>query len=432
MILGCIADDLTGAVELASMLIAAGVPTSLTIGTRTPPPTGAVAHVVALKTRVASAEAAIADVTDAAEHLRKQSCRQMFFKYCATFDSTPAGNIGPCAEALLETLGTDFTAFCPSFCEVGRTVYQGHMFAGEQLLSESPKRCDPLTPMTDSNLVRVLARQSARRAGLIPFAAVRKGPDAIRLKIEDLRRQGVALAIVDAIDEDDLGSIAEACADLPLMTGNSSVAAHLPRAWSRRKLLEGHTNPQPLAGVSGKAAVLAGSCAERTRDQLAEFERAHPVLHLDLHRAFGNADLVAEAIAWARPRLERGPLALSTAASQERVAELQARYGRTEVAARAEQLLSEIGRQLVEELEVRRLVVCGGETSGSVLRALNVEELHVGPYEGPGVARVVAEKPLRLALLLKSGKLGPIGMLAPALDAMLMDTTHGRTSTEGA
>ena len=193
MILGCIADDLTGAVELASMLIAANVPTSLTIGTRTAPPPGAVAHVIALKTRVAPVEAAISDVTAAAEHLRKQSCRQMFFKYCATFNSTPAGNIGPCAEALLETLGTDFTAFCPSFCEVGRTVYQGHMFAGEQLLSESPKRHDPLTPMTDSNLVRVLARQSARPAGLIPFAAVRKGPEAIRLRIEDLRRQGVAL-----------------------------------------------------------------------------------------------------------------------------------------------------------------------------------------------------------------------------------------------
>ena len=155
-------------------------------------------------------------------------------------------------------------------------------------------------------------------------------------------------------------------------------------------------------------------------------------MHLDLHRAFRNGDLVAEAIEWARPRLEQGPLAVSTAASQERVADLQARYGRTEVAARAEQLLSEIGRQLVEELEVRRLVVCGGETSGSVLRALNVEELHVGPYEGPGVARVVAEKPLRLALLLKSGKLGPVGMLAPALDAMLVATTHGCVKTEGA
>jgi uncharacterized protein YgbK (DUF1537 family) len=417
MLFGCIADDLTGGVEIASMLVAQGVRTGLTIDPGAGPYPGSDAHVVALKSRVAPRNEAVSDVLAAASVLGASGSRQIFFKYCATFDSTPEGNIGPCAEALLDLLECDFTIFAPSYCEVGRTVYQGHMFAGETLLSESPKRFDPLTPMTDSNLLRVLAAQSRRRVGLLPHAVVQAGPGAVHRRIESLRSEGVQFAIADAIYESDLAVLARSCVDLPLLTGNSSVAAHLPRVWRERGLLPEHAS-EALPGIPGNAAVLVGSCAERTEAQLARFERSHPVLRLDLADAFAGEDLVGNAMAWARQRIGHGPVAISTAAGTGEVARLQSAYGRHAVAERAEAILSAIASALVAEAGVRRLIVAGGETSGAVLKALGIDRLEVGPYEGPGLARVVARAPVPMALLLKSGKLGALDIFETVLDAM--------------
>jgi uncharacterized protein YgbK (DUF1537 family) len=417
MLFGCIADDLTGGVEIASMLVAQGVRTGLTIGTGARPAPGSDGHVVALKSRVAPRDDAVSDVLAAASLLRASGSRQIFFKYCATFDSTPEGNIGPCAEALLGLLDADFTIFAPSYCEVGRTVFQGHMFAGETLLSESPKRFDPLTPMTDSNLVRVLAAQSQRRVGLVPHAFVQAGPEAVRARMAALRAEGIELAIADAVYEKDLAVLARSCVDLPLFTGNSSVAAHLPRVWRDQGLLPDH-NVEALPGIPGNAAVLVGSCAERTEAQLALFERSHPVLRLDLDGAFAGEDLVGQAMAWAKQRIGSGPVAISTAADPDSVARLQAAHGRHAVAARAEDILSALAAALVAEAGIRRLVVAGGETSGAVLKALGIDRLEVGPYEGPGLARVVARAPVRMALLLKSGKLGALDIFETVLHAM--------------
>ena len=416
-ILGCIADDLTGGAELASMLIARGIPTGFTIGAGTPLAEDCHAYVIALKSRVIPAAEAVTHVVAAADRLLEQGCRQFFFKYCATFDSTPRGNIGPCAEALLDHLGADFTMFCPTLCEVGRTVYQGHMFAGAQLLSESPKRHDPLTPMTDSNLVRVLAAQSKRAVGLIAFQDVDRGPEAIRERIEALRRAGTPLAIVDAMRERDLEVIGEAAADLRLMTGNSSVAAHLPPAWRRRGWI-GMPEMAPLPGVQGRAAVIAGSVAERTAVQLGEFARNHPTMMLDLRRAMEGEDLLAEALIFARSLAPNEPLGFGTAMAPDEIAKLQARYGVTAVAARAEAILSDIADHLVSELKVRRLIISGGETAGAVLKKLKITRLRIGAYEGPGISRAVTEDANPIALVLKSGKLGPVDMFIPVLDAM--------------
>ncbi|RUZ72575.1 four-carbon acid sugar kinase family protein, partial [Mesorhizobium sp. M7A.F.Ca.US.003.02.2.1] len=183
LLFGAIADDLTGGTELASMLVARGIPTGCTVGLDAPIPSGNLAHVILLKTRVIAASDAVRQVLEAADRLVEAGARQIFFKYCATFDSTPAGNIGPCAEALLERLGGGVTLFAPALCETGRTVYQGHMFGGPQLLAESPKRFDPLTPMTDSNLVRVLQAQSRGKVGLVPYLVVDAGAGAIRSAI---------------------------------------------------------------------------------------------------------------------------------------------------------------------------------------------------------------------------------------------------------
>lgn len=413
LIFGAIADDLTGGLELASMLIARGVPTTLSIGPGAAARLGT-AHVFALKSRVAPVEDAVRSALEALEVLLANRARQIFFKYCATFDSTPAGNIGPCAEAIMDRLGASQAFFVPALCETRRTVYQGHVFGGAQLLAESPKRFDPLTPMTDSNIVRVLQTQSKRDVGLVDYSVVDQGPDAIRAYCQ-LQQAPASLFITDTLCERHLAAIAAAAVEAPLLTGNSSVAAHLPPLWLEQGLLE-EASTIRLSGVDGPGAVLVGSVASQTAVQLEHFAAENDVCVIDIGRAYAGHDLVAEARRFAADSVAAGrSFAISTALPQERVDALQSVRGRLEVAGRAEAILSEIARTIVFDLGVRRLVVAGGETSGSVVRALGITDLEVGPYREPGFSRAVTMHPFPIALLLKSGKLGGVDIFASAL-----------------
>ena len=428
LLFGAIADDLTGGTELASMLVARGIPTGCTVGLNAPIPSGNLAHVILLKTRVIAAGDAVRQVLEAADRLVEAGARQIFFKYCATFDSTPAGNIGPCAEALLERLGGGVTLFTPALCETGRTVYQGHMFGGAQLLGESPKRYDPLTPMTDSNLVRVLQAQSKGKVGLVPYLTIDAGAKAIRNAMREQSARGEALLVTDTIRERDLAAIAEAAFDLPLMTGNSSVTAHLPPAWLAHGLLKSDDLvAASLPAVEGPAAVLAGSVADRTIEQLERFAQSNPLLTIDLAGAFGGKDVVAEARAFAERHLPGAMIAIATTAPQQTVEALQQAHGRDAVAARAEEILAGIAQILVRDLGVRRLVVAGGETAGSVVKALGITRIEMGAYEGPGLSRAIAHLPGLpsdpLALMLKSGKLGGPDIFAEVLQDMTRATT---------
>ncbi|MBZ9992232.1 3-oxo-tetronate kinase [Mesorhizobium sp. BH1-1-4] len=423
LLFGAIADDLTGGTELASMLVARGVATGCTVGLEAPILPGKTAHVILLKTRVIAAADAVRQVIEAADRLVEAGARQIFFKYCATFDSTPAGNIGPCAEALLERLGGSVTLFTPALCETGRTVYQGHMFGGAQLLAESPKRFDPLTPMTDSNLVRVLQVQSRGKAGLVPYLTVDAGPEAIRAAMREKSARGETLLVTDTIRERDLAAIAQAAFDLPLMTGNSSVAAHLPPAWLAHGLLDRKDLvPAGLPAVDGPAAVLAGSVADRTIEQLDRFAQGNPVLTIDLASAFAGADVVAQARTFAERHLPNAMIAIATTAPQASVEALQRAHGREAVAAKAEEILADIARILARDLGVRRLVVAGGETAGSVVKALGIDRIAMGAYECPGLSRAIADLPGLpgdpLALMLKSGKLGGPDIFADVLQDM--------------
>ncbi|MFN3297113.1 3-oxo-tetronate kinase, partial [Caldimonas sp.] len=222
-VLGVIADDFTGATDVASMLVRAGMRTVQVIGVPDGPPPKADAVVVALKSRTIPAAQAVADSLAALRWLQAAGAKQFYFKYCSTFDSTPAGNIGPVTEALLEALGSDFTIACPAFPENGRTVFRGHLFVGDQLLSDSGMRHHPLTPMTDANLVKVLQAQSRGRVGLLRYDTVGQGVQAVRERLAQLRAEGVRLAVADAIDNDDLRTLAAACAGLPLITAGSGV-----------------------------------------------------------------------------------------------------------------------------------------------------------------------------------------------------------------
>ncbi|WP_339757093.1 3-oxo-tetronate kinase [uncultured Hoeflea sp.] len=421
LLFGAIADDLTGGIELASMLIARGVPTTLSIGSGEPARYGA-AHVFALKSRVAPVAEAVRSTGEALEHLVARSARQVFLKYCATFDSTPAGNIGPCAEAIIDRLGARQALFVPALCETRRTVYQGHMFGAAQLLAESPKRLDPLTPMTDSNLVRVLQAQSRRAVGLVDYTVVDQGADAVRSFLETAAETSFFLC--DTLYERHLATLAAAAVDAPLLTGNSSVAAHLPPLWFENGLV-----PSPervhLDGVDGPGAVLVGSLADQTSAQLDCFARSHSVFSIDIEQAYAGTDIVSEAIKFAQKAIAEGRLfAISTALPQARVDALQALHGRLEIAAKVEAILSDIARRIVFDLGVRRLVVAGGETSGSVVRALGITDLDVGPYREPGFSRSVAVQPFPLALMLKSGKLGGPDIFASALDDMRLPVSE--------
>lgn len=429
MILGGLADDLTGGLELAAMLVAEGVPTWLATSadavaamaaTGARRPSDAVALVVAQKTRIAPAAQAEAQMRAAALALQALGARQLFFKYCATFDSTDAGNIGPCMDVLAELSGSRFTLCCPTFPEYARTVYQGHLFVGDRLVSESPKRLDPVTPMRDPDLVRVLQRQTRRRVGLLAQQHTRRGAAAIAERVEQLQSEGVDYAIADAATHEDLAAIAAAAVAWPLMTGGSSVAAHYPALWRARGWLGAAQAPVALPPVAGPGVVLSGSCAEQTLHQLARFGERHPVLHLDLARHADGDDQVQAAVDWACARMHAGPVALATSADPAAVAALQSRHGVAGIARQAEELLGRVAQGL-RAGGARRFVVAGGETAGAVLQHLGIDRLRVGPFAGPSLPLALAAEGTgtdALMLCLKSGKLAGPDAFAQALQRM--------------
>jgi 3-dehydrotetronate 4-kinase len=415
LIFGAIADDLTGGLELAAMIRAGGVPCAF--ATDLPERVDGPAIVVARRTRVADPVAAVEDVRRVGSWLADRGARQVFFKYCATFDSTPAGNIGNCADVLRDLTGSRLAAFCPSFPEVGRRVFQGHLFADDRLISESPKKDDPLTPMTDPDLVRVLQRQTRTPVGLIPHQVVRAGLDAMSAHCGRLVDQGIGFALADAAEPDDLQALAALTVSWPLMTGGSSVAAYYPALWRQQGLVPPEATLPPLPRVEGPGVVLAGSCAERTRRQLEVFGRYRPVLKLDLLAMTDAADAVAQALAWARPRLQDGPVAIATSAEPPAVAEAQKRHGQRGAASLAEAILSRLSLALCDE-GVTRFLIAGGETSGAVLDHLGIRSLRVGRYRAPGIAQAVSDGSRPLAFCLKSGKLGPEDMFLPMLESL--------------
>jgi len=409
ILLGCIADDFTGATDLANNLVRAGMRVVQTIGVPEAPlaaDAAADAVVVALKSRTIAADQAVAQSLAALRWLRAQGARQIYFKYCSTFDSTPAGNIGPVTEALMQALDCDFTIATPAFPDNGRSVFKGYLFVGDQLLSESGMRQHPLTPMTDANLVRVLQAQTRRRVGLIEQRTLAAGSDAIRARIADLRAEGVGIAIVDAVSNDDLWRLGPALAELPLVTAGSGVAIALPANFG----LAPAAQAAALPAASGLRAVLAGSCSQATQAQVAHFIACgHPALALDpLRMAAGDA-VVRQALDWAQGRLAAdAPLLVYSTAEPAAVQAIQQRLGVARAGELVEQTLAAIARGLVG-LGVRQLVVAGGETSGACVQALGVAQLRIGAQIDPGVPWCHAASPLApqgLHIALKSGNFG--------------------------
>ena len=409
--LGCIADDFTGATDLANNLVRAGMRVVQTINTPDLPPTSpsevdldADAVVIALKSRTIPADEAVAQSLEALAWLRLAGAEQIYFKYCSTFDSTPAGNIGPVAEALLDALGADQTIATPAFPDNGRIVFKGHLFVGDELLSDSGMRNHPLTPMTDPNLVRVLQAQSRGKVGLVDHTVIAAGADAVRDRFKQLRSEGVSLAVVDAVTNDDLLRLGPALADLPLVTGGSGIAIGLPANWGIAPSAEAAALP-PAGGL---AAIVSGSVSNATNGQVVDAIRAGvPAFAVDPLRIAAGAPVVEEALAFADVHLDAGPVLVYSTASPEAVRSVQGRLGANEAGDLVEQTLAEVARGLVAR-GVRRLVVAGGETSGSVVQALGIDRLRIGAQIDPGVPWCAASLPDggRLHITLKSGNFG--------------------------
>ena len=423
MILGVIADDFTGATDVASMLVRAGLRTVQVIGV----PGGAVpaevaaadAVVVALKSRTSPAAAAVADAMAALRWLQGAGAQQFYFKVCSTFDSTPAGNIGPVAEALMAALGTDLVIVCPASPENGRTVFCGHLFVGDQLLSDSGMRSHPLTPMTDANLVRVLQAQCQGRVGLLRHDTVAGGAGPIADRLDQLRQDGVRLVIADAVDNADLQRLAAGAAHLPLWVAGSGLALGLPALLAEAGRVTLDAQAARLDSVSdarSPAAVLAGSCSLATQSQVAHWIQAgRPAMRID-PAALARAEPVASAaLAWAAAQGQ--PVLIYATTDANSLAATQASLGVAAAGALVEQALARIAAGLVGRGS-QRLVVAGGETSGAVVQALAVHTLRIGAAICPGVpwtqaVRGAGQAPLQLAL--KSGNFGGTDFFTEAL-----------------
>jgi len=420
MLIGVIADDFTGASDIAITLSKGlkgegGLKTTQYLGLPVRPAAAEVeAGVIALKSRSIPAEEAVAQSLAACRWLQEQGCRQIVFKYCSTFDSTDDGNIGPVADALAEHLGAQSVVVCPAFPAMGRTVYQGHLFVHDKLLNESGMEHHPLTPMKDADLRRVLQRQSHSRVAHIGWNTVMQGSQVLQSAFQHEAQQVRTLLIVDAISEHDLNAIGRACKDAVLVTGGSGIALALPHNFIAQGLAKGQKASVPH--VDGPEAILVGSCSGATRQQIAEHQKAHPVLMIEVSDVLNGKTGPQQLVDFITEHQGQAPLVYSSGDPQT-VQAVQQQYGREKVASALDNLFGMTAQKLVAK-GVRRIVVGGGETSGAVVSALNLGALTIGEEIDTGVPAMVSQGEQPIALALKSGNFGGKDFFARAVNVL--------------
>jgi 3-dehydrotetronate 4-kinase len=419
ILLGCIADDFTGATDLANNLVRGGMRVMQTIGVPTEPIDVDVdAVVVALKSRTIPAKDAIEQSLSALARLQSQGAQQIYFKYCSTFDSTAAGNIGPVTDALMDAMGANFTIACPAFPDNGRTIFKGYLFVGDELLHESGMRHHPLTPMLDSNLMRVLQAQCTRKVGLIDYKTVAAGSAAITARIAQLQASGISIAIVDATSNVELIEAGKAWKGMSLITAGSGIAIGLPQNFGITATTEEIAKASELPTPQGLQAIVSGSCSVATNAQVAKFiarcgDGGGSAFHVDPQQLIAGADVTAQALAWAKEQFAKStskPLLVYATSTPEQVKAVQLQLGVEKAGELIEHALSTIAKGLVD-LGVRQLVVAGGETSGACVQALGVTQLRIGPQISPGVPWTHTGE---LHLALKSGNFGSVDFFSEA------------------
>ncbi len=411
--LGVIADDFTGATDIAGFLVTNGLRTVQVSGVpaEQPPLDDVDAIVVSLKSRSIPAEEAVELSLGALRWLQSVGAERILFKYCSTFDSTPAGNIGPVTDALLDALGADFTIICPSLPVNGRSVYLGHLFAGAVPLNESGMQNHPVTPMTDANLMRVMEAQSSGRAANVTWDVVQRGPEAVRAEFERLRGEGVRYAVLDTLSDEHLDVIGQACADLPLTTGGSGLGAGLARALAGEEAAQA---AREWRSVHGRSVILSGSCSVMTNAQVADYRAKAPSLPVDVDQLIAAPEVYRDSVydfVIDAPAEGPAPMVFATS-GPERVRELQEKYGAERTSEAIEGLFGWLADALAKA-GVRRFIVAGGETSGSVSTSLGIDGFHVGPQIAPGVPWVRSLDD-RIELALKSGNFGDVEFFTTA------------------
>jgi len=406
MILGCIADDFTGATDIAALLARSGAPVSLRVGVPDEPAEEARAfEVIALKIRTAPKALAVHEALAALDWLKAADAARIFWKYCSTFDSTAEGNIGPVAEALMASLGTDQTIYCPAFPESGRAVFMGNLFVGQEPLAESPMKDHPLTPMRDSNLMRLLDPQVAGRVGLVNRLRVASGAGAVRDALRELREDGLAHVIVDAVADEDLATLAEACRAMPLLSGGSALAMHLPALYAKDGLLAQDTLAERADIPPARTVILSGSCSAMTIAQVLHYKSSGaPSYRLDPLALAENGP--KPVLDWVQAQdLSQAPIIYATT-DPARVRAAQERLGKEDAGRIVEDTLSACA-VAARDAGARRFIVAGGETSGAVTGALGVDALAVGAEIAPGVPWTHCKSDRQdIALTLKSGNFG--------------------------
>ena len=427
MILGVIADDHTGATDVASMLVRSGLRTVQIIGvpTATTDAGDVDAVVIALKSRTIAPAEAIEQSLASLRWLQQRGVQRFYFKYCSTFDSTPKGNIGPVADALMQALGTHYSIACPAFPENQRTIFKGHLFVGDVLLSDSGMRNHPLTPMTDANLVRFLQAQSRCKVGLLSHLQIAKGAASLKQvvtqKITEAEKEtpGV-IDIADAITNDDLMVLGHALADIPLVTAGSGLALGLAAAYIERGLAKADAHAAQLPVAGGKAVVISGSCSVATNAQVKYWiASGKPSIKIDAREIAGGQLVAQRVLDWHAKQAET--CLIYATSPPEEVAALQKEFGANSLGEQIEHCFAKIAQGLIAQ-QVRRFVVAGGETSGAVVNALGVQSLKIGETIDPGVPWTSGQvgKPLPdtsapVLLALKSGNFGTEDFFAKAL-----------------
>lgn len=419
-LLGCVADDVTGATDLALNLVQGGMRVVQWLGVPAAADLSSIeadAIVVALKSRSIAVRQAVTMSLDALRRLREAGCQRFYFKYCSTFDSTDDGNIGPVAEALLDTLGCEQTVFCPAFPEAGRTVYAGHLFVHDRLLQESGMQDHPLNPMRDACLVRVLARQARRGVGLLHYRDVTRGPEEIARRLQALHAAGQPLVVVDALNNEHLQTLAEGCYNMALLTGGSGLARKLAETYRVHGLLAGPPSVASMPAVAGRAAIVSGSCSEATRRQVEHFACSGNAWQLDVALLMRDPDRAfSAALEWVGRQPPTAPLLIYSTADPENVATVQDRFGRAELAAQVERFHGRVAKSLVGDYGVRRLVVAGGETAAAVAESIGIRALRIGPAIAPGVPWTETMNAPRIAVAFKSGNFGAADFFQTALE----------------
>ncbi len=408
MLLGCIADDLTGATDLALTLTRGGMRTVQVMGVPEDPEryAGFDAVVIALKSRTNAVEEAIEWSLKSCDVLLGAGAQQIIFKYCSTFDSTDKGNIGPVAEALMEKMDADIAVVCPAFPTNKRTIFHGHLFVGDMLLSDSPMKDHPLTPMRDANLVNVMQRQTKMKTGLVPYEVVEQGAEAIKEAFASAIAENDKFAVIDAISDRHLMSIGEAIADHKLITGGSGIALGLPENFARKGLLQKSDATKPMQAKPGRSLILSGSCSEATRGQVAKAVLSGmPALRVDALDLAAGKTSSQDMVAFANDQAGDGPVLIYSSDTPEVVATVQEQLGREAAGSIVENALSETAKKLVKG-GFTRIIVAGGETSGAVVNGLGVDAIEIGPEIDPGVPWTRSLDDDGLVLALKSGNFG--------------------------